>query len=347
MANEHLVTLLREMRDQIANINLDRVFRPYLGTVSLAEPNKDQVHYLIKIFHDAAEVAPVIPSNVANSIKGLSDKFLADLQRLASHTDEIYVSSKAEFQSALDSLSEQLSSLLPSVTHAMLEQQGILDAKGTALLQQIVEDTRVDIKSMLPTLVKEEADRAIQEAWTLASSIEARARNTATGISIKEAQKQFSDATKADWVQVGVWGVFGIVALAYFFYIASGYASEAVKLPVAWSWQFGYITALHASILAAVGTIAGFSLKNTRASLHMLNHNLHRKRITNSIAAFVQSAQTPEQRDMILMRLVDSVSAFGQSGLVSADADSGRPTLSIDSISRSLGGTAEKNGKHA
>lgn len=198
MADEHYVTLLHEMRDQISKIDLDRVFRPHLGTVALAEQHKDQVHRLTKIFRQSAEVANSIPNSIAQQIKALSDTFLAQLQGLVSHTDETYVASKAKFQSSLDHLSDQLSPFLPSVTHAILERSGMLDITGAAVLQQIVEDTKVKIQNLLPTLVKEEADRAIQEAKTLAKSIEDSARQTAAGISIVEAQKQFSNAIKAD-----------------------------------------------------------------------------------------------------------------------------------------------------
>ena len=60
-------------------------------------------------------------------------------------------------------------------------------------------------------------------------------------------------------------------------------------------------------------------MKILKAQLHMFQHNLHRRRITNSIEAFVESAITPEQRDLILAHLVDAVATFGNSGLLDSD----------------------------
>lgn len=338
MANENLKRALDEQRDRLLSINLEQVFRPNLGPVSLPEAYRELVRMLISRFEKAASVAGRVPNNIAQQIVSHSEAFRKQLEAIAAQGDDAYVAQKPQFQQETDSIAEQLGSVFSSVTQAIIEHAGILETSNAQTTDQLIENLRVDIRSQLPTLVEEEASRAITEARELAKSIESRARTTAAGISINDAQTQFNNATKSDGIQLLVWSALGVASLYWFFSLALLYTSEAKTLPNDWTWQFGYITALHATILAATGTIAGFSLKNLRASLHMLNHNLHRKRIANSIEAFVQAAQTPEQRDMILMRLVDSLTAFGQSGLVNSDSDHIQPKLSIDTISHALGG---------
>ena len=75
-----------------------------------------------------------------------------------------------------------------------------------------------------------------------------------------------------------------------------------------------------------------------KAQLHQFLLNMHRQRVTNSIAAFVESAVTPEQRDLILGHLVESVVNFGHSGLLDAESpgESLTPKLTVDNITRSL-----------
>jgi len=88
-----------------------------------------------------------------------------------------------------------------------------------------------------------------------------------------------------------------------------------------------------------ISTIIGFSLKMLRANLHMHQHNLHRKRIANSMASFAESAMNSEQRDLILSQLVESVSNFGTSGMINKDSD--KSGISIDSITKTVSNLKE------
>lgn len=99
-----------------------------------------------------------------------------------------------------------------------------------------------------------------------------------------------------------------------------------------------YFGAIRITILTGVGAMATFCLRMLRAHMHMSQLNLHRQRIANSMAAFVESAITPEQRDLILAQLVTSVDDFGSSGLLSKEDDSVySPKMTIEAITRTLG----------
>lgn len=116
-----------------------------------------------------------------------------------------------------------------------------------------------------------------------------------------------------------------------------------VRLPETGGPQVLHHSALRIAILAAIGSAAGFSLKMLRAYMHMRERNLHRQRIANSIEAFVVSAQTPEVRDVILAQLVDSVVAFGTSGLLTRDSDAiGPQRLPAEVVARLITGLAPK-----
>ena len=71
--------------------------------------------------------------------------------------------------------------------------------------------------------------------------------------------------------------------------------------------------------------------------MHMAQHNQHRQRVANSIAAFVESAATPEQRDLILSQLVDSIAHFGSSGILRKEDESIQvPKVVVDNLSRTI-----------
>ncbi len=67
----------------------------------------------------------------------------------------------------------------------------------------------------------------------------------------------------------------------------------------------------------------------------MYERNLHRKRIANSMAAFTESASSEDQRDLILTQLIESVSSFGNSGLVGKEEDSSGK-ITVDNVTRTL-----------
>ena len=135
---------------------------------------------------------------------------------------------------------------------------------------------------------------------------------------------------------LSVVGIFVFLYAAYYFYQTPLF-NEKVPSTDEMKWIFVYKSVLRLIILTVIGAVTTFFLKIFRASLHMYHHNLHRQRITNSMAAFVESAVTPEQRDLILTNLVDAVATFGNSGLIQGEDDCLHlPKMTIDNITRTL-----------
>ena len=98
-----------------------------------------------------------------------------------------------------------------------------------------------------------------------------------------------------------------------------------------------YFSAVRITIIGALGGIVAFCLRMLRAHMHMAQHNQHRQRVANSIAAFVESAATPEQRDLILSQLVDSIAHFGSSGILRKEDESIQvPKVVVDNLSRTI-----------
>jgi hypothetical protein len=70
----------------------------------------------------------------------------------------------------------------------------------------------------------------------------------------------------------------------------------------------------------------------------MTEYNRHRVRVTNSIEAFVAAFLTKEQQELVLSKLVDSVTQFGESGILGKPGEqSGLPSVIVDSITKNIG----------
>ena len=226
---------------------------------------------------------------------------------------------------------------------AAVESRGFLeDEEVRQEYERTIESIKKEAESSIQQ-VKEESDKTIEEARTLAEQIENRARLTAARISVKDAQEQFREAQAALDKRVKIWAGLGIASVLGFIGVAIYFAT--VDLPDQWRWQVVYHSAIRVSILTAIGTAAAFCLKILRAHLHMSEKNRHRQHVANSMGAFVESAVTPEQRDMILSQLVESIVQFGNSGLVQREDDNVyRPKMTIDSITRTLSTNPQKEG---
>lgn len=181
--------------------------------------------------------------------------------------------------------------------------------------------------------IEEQSKIIIEEAKKKAEEIESSVRKTAQNVSVKVAQEQFENAAAHNITQIKIWGgITGGLIITFISFII--YLLNGVDLPTEWNWSIGYLSIIRIGILGLISTIIAFSLKMLKANLHMHQHNLHRKRLSNSMAAFAESAMTNEQRDMILSQLVESVSNFGTSGMINKESDKGG--ISIDSITKTV-----------
>ena len=182
----------------------------------------------------------------------------------------------------------------------------------------------------------EESASLLQEVKEEGKAIISTARSTAFGISLEEVQKQFKESQRSLNNKVVIWSIIGGVLLVGC--IGTGVIFLKTGPPEGEWHQIAYHSALRVSILAMLGTATAFFFKIFRAHLHMREKNKHRQHVANCIGAFVESASSPEQRDLILGQLVESIIQFGSSGLLPREDESTyRSKITIDPIIKSLG----------
>lgn len=341
MASEALIEQLKNYSNEIEQINKDRLLRSSLGEESLQEDFGSRLQEIQRRFEFALQYASEVHDNqVANILEPLSYiKSTMEAQTNLSNAE--YVAQRSNFLANIDAYLEQLKEFWPPFVTAAVESRGFLEDEGVRReYERTIDSIKNESDSALQQ-VKSEAEKTIAQARALAEQIENRARLTASRISVEEAQKQFRDAQTALDRQVKLWS--GLSAVCVVGFIGSAIYFANIELPDQWRWHVIYHSAIRVSILTAVGTAAAFCLKILRAHLHMSEKNRHRQRVANSIGAFVESAVTPDQRDLILSQLVESVVQFGNSGLLHReDENVYRPKMTIDSIMRTFSTTSPK-----
>lgn len=342
MATESALEALQEIHNNFEAIDIEKLIRKYLGEKSMEKefiPRHEEWKKKLKFF---IEYAPGVNNEPINEVISIYREAISQMNNRAEITDPNFLNTQDEFITYLDNSIETLKKLEPHFVSSAVLTRGLLEDEGIKKEnERAIEAMKRESQLALET-IKEEAEKTIAEAKGLAEQIETKARDTVRGVSVKEAQDQFEEAQKHHKSQMILWSIItgGVVALflyvAYQFYVYE--FPQKVEI-----YKAVYKSVLRIIILGAIGAIAAFSLRILRAHMHMRQHSLHRKRIAKSMASFVESAITKEQRDIILAQLVDAVAAFGTSGLLRKEDESIHSSkMIVDNISRSIGGSSSQ-----
>jgi hypothetical protein len=342
MATQSQLANLKKVADGFRAVDQEKLLRSSIGEESLQSVFGPRLSLLNKKLEFALEFAPSVNDNIVSQVASLFEQFRQQMDAQAKRNNAEYVAQRTQFLATIDSYFEQLLQHWPPFVTAAIEMRGFLQDEGIRKEYQRTIDAMKEESATALKLVKDEAGKTIEEARKLAQQIEDRARRTAAHISVDAAQEQFREAQKDHNKQVKLWSWLSGISILAFLGVAV-YLTQ-VQFPEEWKWHIIYYTAIRVTILTAVGAIATFCLRILRAHMHMSQHNLHRQRVANSMSAFVESAVTPEQRDLILAQLVDAVATFGTSGLLQKEDDSiHSPKMTIDTITRTFAPPSQKS----
>lgn len=363
MAEPQTVDALKKEFEELNEIISGRLYRDDLGTASLritelpdllsevTSKKETALRFAYKVHETIVDQARNAVASIKRQIRVQADK---DGAEYIGQTQETLRNVKAyvnEFEKHWPFF--VIAAVEASALYDIDRLKGELDSKLSEI-QRLGNQIKVDTDDGLSRLttrlheVQQEADVIIETANKKAAEIESNARKTARKVSVKAAQDEFSKAQTWLRVKATFWGVISVVLIGTFINLAYNYASSMTpqvdnlafqpsSTPLPFDWRIIYFAAIRITILTAIGAAATFCLRLFRSHLLMHEMNLHRQRVANSIAAFVESASTPEQQDHILGKLVDAVINFGNPGLVSTDTDTVTvPAISIDAIMKTF-----------
>ena len=343
MASTAQIQVLHNLIQEFDNLDLEELKRTSLGESGSLVPAITERLHQIDITKDLAlrYAYFVHDDHVREAHTNISSIYNIMLQQ-ASFADVEFLSNKENFLQEIDTHIEDAKKWQPIFAAAGMLHRGLLDDDGIKLES---DRALVELKSTATeTLetIKVQSSQAIQEAKNLAEEIEARARRTASRISVEEAQIQFGEAVDNDAKRVKTWWIVASAALLIF--ICTPLMFMLWELPENATWPVAlYHTLLRVLVLSALAGVATFALRMLRVHLHLAERNRHRVRVANSVESFVQSALEPAQRDLILARLVDSIIGFGNSGLVHNDGDDHPSPMSGDVLGRIVAAISSKD----
>jgi hypothetical protein len=117
--------------------------------------------------------------------------------------------------------------------------------------------------------------------------------------------------------------------------------SKAVPVPVSIPLLLAasaYFTTLRLAFIGILGIGLAFGLRMTRAYFHMIEHNEHKLRVTRSIEAFVAAVRGDERKDLVLSKLVESVTEFGDAGILGLEEKpSSLPSVIFENLTKNVG----------
>ncbi|HEV2579034.1 MAG TPA: hypothetical protein VGU25_17650 [Acidobacteriaceae bacterium] len=251
---------------------------------------------------------------------------------------------------------------MPLLAFRILEQSGILDfseqslatwkTDAMAAVQKSVEAAKVDVAGIVV-----DARDVLKATAVEAGKDFELAKERASRISVDSAERQFIDAAKVLRKKATIWASLVVIlfvslaiALAYLFNhppalinsieAALAPGSKTSALPVSVPLLLAasaYFTGLRLALVGVLGIGLAFSLRMTRAYFHMIEHNQHKLRVTRSIEAFVAAVRTSEQKDLVLSKLVESVTEFGDSGILGKEeSPNGLPSVVFEAITKNF-----------
>ena len=208
MASEALIEQLKNLSDEIGNIDKDRLLRASLGEEALQEDFAPRLEEIQRRFEFALQYASDVHDNQVQSILGSLEHIKSAMEEQANWSNVDYVAQRSQFLTNIDTYLEEIKEFWPPFITAAIESRGFLEDEGIRReYESTIDSIKKESESALQQ-VQSEAQKTIAEARDLAEQIENRARLTAARISVEEAQKQFSEAQTALDRQVKTVGVF-------------------------------------------------------------------------------------------------------------------------------------------
>ena len=341
MATADQINHLDEALKKLSSVDLDRLKRASLGEESLTKDLASRETKIQKIADLAKLYAPLVHNDIAAQIHSTIETIADSMITQATLESADYLTQRDGFLQTLDTHIEEANIWTPTLAGAAMLDRGFLDDEGLKReSERALENLQKTTDETLAT-IQAAAERSIQGAKDLAEEIEAKARRTATKISVVEAQNQFREASTHDAKQVKLWGWLAGASISLL--IVTPLFMMYWPLPETGAWPVAlYHTLLRVLVLSAIAGIATFAFRMLRAHLHLAEKNRHRVRVANSVESFVQSALEPAQRDLILARLTDSIVSFGDSGLVEHDGEDRPSPLSGDVLGRIVAAISSK-----
>jgi len=355
--------IINQTYENFTDFNKSVFYRYDLGNNSIENEVNPIIQEIIKKLEILKAYCNIIDDYIVyqfnssvNSIFNILSEF-SNMNTAQLTQEQTYIQKNNKLKLINDNYNKLLKEIWPVIITTIIENKDILnlDFEGKSKeiedsIDKLIKKTNDEIEQKTKT-ANELLTRSLKLIKDKENEVKEKLAKSAKKISLEDAQKQFDDGRKRNRNQSMIWGLLSFLCILFFILLARYFyfdipTDEHLKSQIDLfkenfseinRWNSIYHTVIRVMILAGVGTVATFCLKIFRANLHMYQQNLHRKRISNSIAAFVEAACSEDQSDKILELLIESVASFGHSGLIQKEDDHIYPSkMVVDNVTRSL-----------
>lgn len=295
------------------------------------------------------------------------------IERIVSLVDGRVASANGTIADALRVARANFESNAPALALDFLETSKVLDvteevfrAKDSALKE--MEQSREFSKNQIENLTNESNEHFLNLTHKLQEEIREtaaeavkeyeQAKENASRISVNAARDQFESAERRLKIRAYLWTAFSvffftalIVGLVWLFNhppsiigdiedaLKPGSKTTFPSVPFSLLLAASaYFTSVRLALIGVLSVGFAVSVRMMRAYIHMREHNEHKLRVTNSIEAFVAAVRTKEQKDLVLSKLVESVTEFGDSGILGKQSEStSLPSVMLEAITKNVG----------
>lgn len=338
MATTQSIANFRTAAAAVAGVDRARLLRASLGEASkkaVVEPLLAEIGTKIALVSEAAES---VPTQQLDAMTQHLNNVHSNLSRLAAADDVQYLQNGDNWLQGARAHLQELGNYWTFVISALVERRGLLNTESLDSRVQAAKAELHAIEEQLRARLDAESKKVVEEARVLAARIQdqansaaeqikGRARDTARGVSLDGAQKQFADAESIFKRQVKSWSYISGAAAALLLSLAGWFVFQPP--PNNSTADAIYHVGVRLTVLASAAAFLAFSLRILRSQLHMLERNRHRQRIANAMPSLLDAVSTDPERDITLRLLVSSVADFGDSGLVVEGADAILPVQTV------------------
>jgi hypothetical protein len=348
-------------------VQLDRAKRD-LDSVTNTEIFRQQIRgnsVLMEPWSQARALADYWLSKVEGLLPRIDDltvrPLILFLQTLSQIIDGHVLRPNESIPDAIRKATAEFRVSLPLLIYGILEARGItklsdqdIPTEVEAALKKVAASAEAGEKAILKSL--EDAKQGLKNNVEEAVAAVESARDKASEISVDSAQQQFRDAAKSFRNNAIYWGLlsgafFGV--LIFYLTRLNSHPPELIQIVVnsmksniplqltsipLLITTSAYYTSIRLAFIGVLGIGLAFSLRMTRAYLHMIEYNRHKLRVTNSIEAFIAAVRTNTQKDLVLSKLVESVTDFGDPGILdkSKSDGSGLPSVFLEAVTKNI-----------
>ena len=168
MASAGLMEQLKNLSDEIANIDKKKLLRVSLGEEALQEKFSPTLEKIQKKVDFVLEYAPEVHDDHVQGILDLLRSIRDAMEQQANHSNPDYVAHRPQFLADIYAFLEALKHSWPPLVTAAVEARGFLEDEGVRQeYERTIESIKEEAQNALQQ-VKEESEKTIEEARTLA-----------------------------------------------------------------------------------------------------------------------------------------------------------------------------------